>query len=189
MGIETKGRRNLLATTSLVLGVLSMPAWAELPEGWIPVGSDHSAYDVVFAEDAGEAGPGFRIRSEEGASGFGGIGQSISAKNYLGERVAWSGRLRTRDVSGWTGLWMRVDGEGGEVLAFDNMQSRPVSGNTDWESHSVVLDVPEEAQSIVFGVLLAGEGQVNIDQVDLDVADEEEESTEERSLTPRNLDF
>jgi hypothetical protein len=69
---------------------------------------------------------------------------------------------------------MRVDGKE-SVLAFDNMQNRPLRGTTSFQWYSVVLDVPLEAERVTFGVLLHGPGAVFIrelhfDEVDLDVA-------------------
>ena len=71
---------------------------------------------------------------------------------------------------------MRVDGpEEGKSLRFDNMQSRPIKGTTDWHQYEVVLDVPSESVNIAFGILLYGKGQawlsdVQFDEVGLEVA-------------------
>jgi len=74
------------------------------------------------------------------------------------------------------GLWMRVDGNGG-TMAFDNMQSRPLLGSVDWTRASVVLDVPVEAEGILFGVLLASGGEAWIDDASLEVVGADVPST------------
>lgn len=56
---------------------------------------------------------------------------------------------------------MRVDKESKHV-AFDNMHDRPITGTTDWKKYDVVLDVPEVATGISFGVLLTGSGTVRL---------------------------
>ncbi len=63
---------------------------------------------------------------------------------------------------------MRVDGEGGRQLGFDNMVNRAVKGTTDWKEYSIVLDVPENSKSINYGVLLGGDGEVWFDSFKLE---------------------
>jgi hypothetical protein len=65
---------------------------------------------------------------------------------------------------------MRVDGDR-RILGFDNMDNRAVRGTTDWTMYSVVLDVPENAKNIFFGILLVGKGQVWADDLSLEVVD------------------
>ena len=55
--------------------------------------------------------------------GFGTLMQSFKADAYCSRRVRLSGFLRSEDVRNWAGLWMRVDGAKGEVLAFDNSRT------------------------------------------------------------------
>ena len=55
------------------------------------------------------------------------------------------------------------------MLAFDNMQNRPITGSNEWAQHAIVLDVAENADEIVFGFFLSMEGQVWMADVHLDV--------------------
>ena len=68
---------------------------------------------------------------------------------------------------------MRVDGpvEGNQpkILAFDNMQGRPLKGTIDWTRVEIVLDVPTEAKDIAFGILLSRDGQVWLDDLKFEV--------------------
>ena len=52
------------------------------------------------------------------------------------------------------------------------------SGTTPWARHEVVLDVPEEAVRIAFGVLLAGPGRVFADDLSLTPVGPEVASTD-----------
>ncbi|SRR5258708_7138409 len=80
------------------------------------------------------------------------------------------------DFQGWpktvnasqASLWMRIDGEQ-RRLDFDNMNDRAVSGTNDWKLYSVVLDVPNDAKNIFFGVLLIGKGQAWADDLTFEV--------------------
>jgi hypothetical protein len=93
-------------------------------------------------------------------SGFTSLTGSIKADNYRGKRVRLSAFVKSEDVKGWAGLWMRIDGPNGKQLGFDNMQHRPIKGTSDWKKHEVVLDVPEDSIKIWYGVILNEEGQV-----------------------------
>jgi hypothetical protein len=84
--------------------------------------------------------------------------QDISAAHYAGKRLCLEGYLKTSGVTDWTALWMRVDG-GNKVLAFDNMEDRPIKGDTDWTKHKIVLDVPANATRIRLGFMQAGSGK------------------------------
>jgi len=71
-------------------------------------------------------------------------------------------------------MWMRVDGPEKAILAFDNMESRIVSGTTDWTRYEIVLDVPQSSIAIAFGFFLGGSGKVwgddfRIEKVDVTV--------------------
>jgi hypothetical protein len=80
------------------------------------------------------------------------------------------------------------------MLAFDNMQSRPIKASTDWTKYDVVLDVPEQAEQISFGLLLTGRGETWVDDMKFEVVGKDVPTTG-ASLTgkvpeaPTNLGF
>jgi hypothetical protein len=102
---------------------------------------------------------------------FGTFMTERSPAALAGHRVRLAGFARSDSVTGWAGLWLRVDGESKGTLGFDNMQNRPITGTTDWAQYEVVLDVPPQATNVAYGLLLAGSGQVWLDGVSLDVVD------------------
>ena len=118
--------------------------------------------------------------------------QSFRAERYIGKRVRLSGLVKSREVMNWTGLWVRVD-KGKEILAFDNMQDRPIKGTTDWQRYDVVLDVPADSTGISFGILLDGTGKVWLSGTKFDVvgADVPSAGAGDRKIpdSPVNLDF
>lgn len=100
-------------------------------------------------------------------------------KTFKGSKIKLSGYLKTEDVTGgYAGLWMRIDAQWRETIAFDNMQDRGVKGTTDWKQYSVELDYDaSKARTITFGGLLVGKGRmwldnlsISIDGVDIDKA-------------------
>ncbi len=92
----------------------------------------------------------------------------------------------------WAGLWFRVDGPNNTTLAFDNMEQRAIKGTTDWTRYEIVLDVPNEAQRLAFGVLLAGGGQVWMDDLRFEVVPTTVKTTGQGMVelpAPTNLNF
>jgi hypothetical protein len=76
-----------------------------------------------------------------------------------------SAKVRTENVTDWAGLWMRVDDFNSELIAFDNMQNRPIKGTRDWQPYEIVLDVPSESERIAAGILVSGAGKAWISDV------------------------
>jgi erythromycin esterase-like protein len=91
-------------------------------------------------------------------AGFGVATATFPIAEAAGKRVHYGGYIKTEGVtSGYAGLWWRVDSASG-VLAFDNMQSRGVTGTTDWKKYEIDLPVAADAKNINFGVLHPGNG-------------------------------
>jgi hypothetical protein len=134
---------------------------ADVPRGWHLAGTKPAEYEAgVDPEQAYQGHDTAFLRSKRpSVDGFGTLMQSISAEQYKGTNVRLSGLVKSEEVTGWAGLWMRVD-KGTEPLAFDNMQKRSINGTTGWQRYYVVLDVPKDATSVAFGILLSGPGQV-----------------------------
>ena len=166
----------------------------ETPKGWFAAGSHPKDYEMSVdpkVTHAGKASASIKcIAAKPG--GFGTLMQSFLPDTYRGKRVRLSGFVRSAEVNGWAGLWMRVDGPEKTTtpLAFDNMEDRAIRATTDWTKYEVVLDVPEQAQGIAFGVLLTGAGQVWFDDFKLDVVEKDVPTTRIKAPpAPKNLDF
>ena len=89
---------------------------------------------------------------------------------------------------------MRIDGENGQQLGFDNMQDRAIKGTTDWKKYEIVLDIPSNSKSINYGLLLGGEGKVWFDNLELKEVDKTIQVTNlikenKLPIKPINLDF
>lgn len=130
-----------------------------IPAGWTLSGNDEGAEVRTTAESEGRSIITLSCGRMRGSVYFLTLMQAISARRHLSRSVEFSASLSTDEVSGWAGLWMRVDGEVGEpALAFDNMRSRALAGTTPWTRCAVVLPVDPKARSIHFGLMLAGQG-------------------------------
>jgi hypothetical protein len=155
------------------VGIL-LTGWAaaEAPPGWHVAGTRPGDFD--FGSDTaityGSSASGYiRSRVQE-SPGYGSLLQTISARHYRGTRLRLSAFLKT-DRAERAQMWMRIDAAHDRVLGFDNMGDRPLSQSTDWTRYEIVLDVPADATSIVFGFLLRGSGTIWADGFRLERVD------------------
>jgi hypothetical protein len=146
-------------------GIALAAAPEPLPSVWMISGPAPQKFVAGIDQDLGVKGAKFLRNKSGDANTWAALTQPISAQNYLGQRIRFRAMVKTQDVSGWAGLWMRVDNQAGRVLAFYNSFDRAIKGTTDWQERSVVLDVPQDAATIVFGVINNGSGQVWIDRL------------------------
>jgi C-terminal processing protease CtpA/Prc len=133
-----------------------------------PLGWSGGPPGTLFADSDVTHGGKWAARVERTAtSGEGGSALTRGIPlEVSGKRIELRGFLRTEDVSGWAGLWIRVDGETG-MLAIDNMRARQLNGTTDWTEHSVSLPLNPAGRRLVFGALLNGTGKVWADDLQL----------------------
>ncbi len=149
---------------SLVLDKTARMQGRQTMMGWHMAGTQPGQYEYALAADRGYEGKSVvRLRCTAAqADGFGTLMQTFSAKKYLEHRVRFSGAIKCKGVEDRVGLWMRVDGERGAILTFDNMEERPIRGTMAWRRYDVVLDVPADATAVALGVLLLGKGAASI---------------------------
>lgn len=95
--------------------------------------------------------------------------QTIRASSYLGKRLRLSALIKTQGVEQGAGLWMSIEGKIGHVLKLADVHNRLIQGTTDGKRYEVVLDVPQESVSILFGIQLIGKGLVWLSDVQLEV--------------------
>ncbi len=180
---------------AVMLGLaLTGLAWAAPPAGWLIAGSAPANY-VIAVETAtpvsGSKSASITAKPTAARNGFATLMQMIAADDYRGSRLRLSGYLRTA-AADRSQMWMRVDGPDHQVLAFDNMDSRPVTGTTGWKRYDIVLDVPPTSVDVAFGFFLAGGGKVwgadfQLDKVGTAVPVTSQEPILPRN--PRNLNF
>jgi hypothetical protein len=157
-----KGRPALTGLRILaLLAACSLALQAAAPKGWFVAGSKPTEYDSGIDTLATFNGhPSAYLKAKvPSVEGFGTLMQDFRADHYVGKRVRFSAFVKTERAQDWVGLWMRID-SGSQELAFDNMQDRSIKGTTEWKKYDVVLDVPQNATGIFFGVLLSGTGTV-----------------------------
>lgn len=174
---------------AVMLGLaVTGPARAAPPAGWLIAGSAPANY--AFAVDTatpvkGSKSASITAKPTAASNGFATLMQMIAADDYRGSRLRLSGYLRTADADR-SQMWMRVDGPNHQVQAFDNMDSRPVTGTTGWKRYDIVLDVPQTSVDVAFGFFLAGSGKVWGADFQLDKVGTAVPVTSQEPILPRN---
>ena len=125
-----------------------------LPEGWIKWGTYPLNQDTTVVH-SGKYSVG--ITSEAPGNAFGSVAYKLPA-TYQGDSITLEGSMKLAEVDGFSGLLLRVDGNG-QPLAFDNMQQRKISGTIDWQKYRVTLPFPPNAEAIYVAGILVGKGK------------------------------
>jgi RNA polymerase sigma-70 factor, ECF subfamily len=117
----------------------------------------------------GAATSGYLEARVPAPGGFADLRQGVLADDYRDGRVRLSADVKTTGATGGAGLYLRV---------IDPARSRPpeareqvsVHGTTGWTRQQVEADVPADSVYVVFGITLAGPGQVWAANIELDGA-------------------
>jgi hypothetical protein len=178
----------------IIVGLTSLAFSSELMQikNWTLGGSKKSLYKIGTSPATQRGGKVAFIKSlnPKVENHFGTIMQSFSAAYYLGKKLKLTVYIKTKDATGWVGLWMRVDGRKTHALSFDNMRDRKIKGTTEWTKYEIVLDVPEKSTTISYGVLLSLGGEVWLDDLTLEEVSKATTSTGENlKMRPSNSSF
>lgn len=129
--------------------------------------------DLVWGSDhqvawRGAASALVRNSMSPSAIGSSMLWQGSRAGAFAGHRVEFSAYLRTQDLRGGAALWLRADDAEGRVRTIAAEQLR-LRGTAPWEKRTLVIDVPREAATLLFGVSSLGQGSVWMDDASLEV--------------------
>ncbi len=161
--------------------------------GWFEAGTEMEMYetgvDTAVLPPNSDLPSVFIRGNDAGAAGSGALAQTISAQNYRGQRISLMVYLRGDAVTGQAAPWLRVDSLFG-TLGKAEMGSLALTGSQEWTPYELVLDVPDEALAIAFGVSLEGAGTVWIGDVQLEAVSSDVLTTNLFDVAaPVNLDF
>jgi hypothetical protein len=172
-GLSCAGPTAYIQPSPLNLGFEQSDGHGE-PFGWYVGGGGNTANDragYVANLDTSVVHSGHYSLQLKYLSGNG-FGDGLEGTSIVdvvrGTTVRYSGWIKTKNVSGDAGLWWRVDGSGGNVLAFNNMYDSMVNGTRDWQQYSFELPVADSATNIDFGVILEGSGEAWYDDLSID---------------------
>jgi hypothetical protein len=137
-----------------------------LPHGWTLGGSNPEAYDIKL-ERGGRAGSMWSVADP--GDGFGTLMLQVPA-DAPDRRVRFRASLRAEGSHGTVALWMRADNDQ-QQLVIVNHPEPSLKAPFDWREEAAELTIPETATVLAFGVILAGEGRVDIKEVELELVD------------------
>ena len=84
---------------------------------------------------------------------------------------------------------MNVHGACHELLAYDYMYGRNVTGITDWKRQDVVIDMPNDSTDIEFGITMVGKGEIWASGVAFEETTDDTTGMKTYEDEPQNLDF
>jgi len=150
----------------------------KIPKGWIKRGEAPDRFDMGIAKGEGQNGKNAAtVKSiDNKKTGFGTLMQNSKPDQFLGKKIKLIGYLKTKDVTGWAGLWMRVD-KANDKFHLDNMGERPLEGTHDWTKCEIIMEVPKNAVNLAFGGLIDGNGQIWFCNLKIETASDSEKVT------------
>ncbi len=95
--------------------------------------------------------------------------RKVDAEPYRGQAVRLRAAIRLENAGpdGRARLWMRVNRPADAPGFYDDMGDRPIT-SLEWSTAEIEGDVPADAESIEFGLLLSGQARAWVDGAALD---------------------
>jgi RNA polymerase sigma-70 factor, ECF subfamily len=123
--------------------------------------------DYSAAADRGTAVLSAAVPQPEG---FAWLAQEMFADDYRGAAVTFRGQFRIPEGTGPAGLFLRVvkvrdlDGPFTVQAALADPANHIVTleGPGDWTTHEVTAPIPDDANTVAFGLFLAGPGHIEL---------------------------
>ena len=123
--------------------------------------------DYSAAADHGSALLSAAVPQPEG---FAWLVQEIFADDYRGTTITFRGKFRAPGTTGRAGLFLRVmkaptvhgPFTAQAALADPSNHIVTIANHADWSSHEVTAPIPHQADTIAFGVFLAGPGRIDL---------------------------
>ncbi len=158
-------------------------AFADGLDGWQLSGSfighaSHSHWQDYSC--AAEDGVAVLSSTVPQPTGFAFLGQEMFADDYRGAVLTFGAEFRTRDSAGTdpasrAGLFLRVVSghDSGKPLTARGAASDPantivtVPADHDWTSHRITVRIPDDSDTLTFGVFLAGRGRIEMRAAEL----------------------
>jgi hypothetical protein len=170
-------------------------AQAQTIDGWFLAGNAPQSYAIGLDDTDFISGSSSAIleSTEQSIDGFGTLMQTSSPQDFLGKKVKMSAYIKSENIKNVAGMWLRIDAKNSKInLGFDNMRDRPIVGTNKWEKYEIIMNVPEESNSLNYGILLNGVGKVWFDNLTFEIVGEIDDniSKEDGKLKrPSNTDF
>ena len=193
-------RHTLISSTKLLVGTLLMVCCSVFAEGaddqvqtefvgWGKAGYNPEQYQTGFLEKLPGSGRqiGFIKSLDPSKRGFGTLMRTAAIQEHRGKRIQLTSFIKTSNADS-VAAWFRVNGKT-KTLAFDNMSDRRIKGSKDWDRVNLVLDIPVEAESVSYGIMLEGKGKVWFETPTFQVVDQTVRTTNRKRHNIRTLEL
>ena len=159
------------------------------PKGWF-LDKEDLTYKLGIDDAKAHSGDGaaFIVGNNANKNDWNSLSQIIRVNDFAGKRIRVTGWMKSENLSDYASLWMRIDDYKSRVNA-DVFNNRVMTGSNDWKQYEIILDVPENANTISFGMLLHRNGKAWIDDLKIEVVGQNIYSTESIKSAPINLGF
>ena len=170
LGIDQRPRyepRNLDFAAGLAHWVLG-GSFTELA-----VASHWHDYQVTLQKDPARKDTAVLSAAVPRPEGFAYLVQEIFADDYRGTTVTFRGEFRVTGGAGQAGLFVRVmrpadlHGPATAAQALADPANHVVTVEGGWSPHEVTATVPADANTVAFGVFLAGPGRIELRAAEL----------------------
>jgi len=146
-------------------------------KGWsVPTEADLRNYEIFLDKSvrmSGSQSLSIRSRiSDISAPRHTIVRQNVRANPFEHKRIRFSAFVKSDSADG-ANLFLNIDGPWMIVTNRDHMESRRIAGTSDWREYSIVLDVPANSEQLVFGIRLAGGGQMWVDNLKFEIVGSE----------------
>jgi len=165
-------------------------------KGWLTVAYPYGIYDYGISDEVfykGQKCAFIRSGTDPGRPVWpwlqGQIFQVFKARQFRDKRMRFSAVVKSDGDHMTSALQMLVVGPGNQLVSYDNMQGRNITGTKDWERYKVVLDIPEDSDFIRFGIGVFGIGEVWISAITFDETEQAPTADPLIPNQPANLDF
>ncbi len=136
--------------------------------GWFLSGGAAQGYRLARTESAPHGGKACLELTplDLAPNGYGVAMQLFDAKRAVGKRIRFTAFIKTQGVTARGDFWARVQGsdspEDGPGLSY---RTTPLKASADWTRYELVLDVPQHANNLQFGIGIQGPGRLWVDDV------------------------
>jgi rhodanese-related sulfurtransferase len=136
------------------------------PSAWgkTPLDGARYARDTTVAYRGSSSGR-VSFTGDSTARGLSGFIQRVSAIGIAGRTITMSAMVRSKDVAVASFLWIGAEDSNGRMISMTRADREPIRGTNDWRAAAVTGAIPSDAARLVFGLSLAGPGEVWIDEV------------------------
>lgn len=141
---------------------------SRVPANWSFATSQPKIYRMGYDKVANSQTPrSLVIRSlKPSAEGFAGLSQKCDATPYRGQRVRISVWIKTDGANGAAQFYFLVNDQAGDKLAYG---ADGVGGSRYWRQYAAVVDVPEEAATLSYSMMLLGSGKACFNDLQINV--------------------